>query len=497
MICASPGFPGMFYLTNNSVYATIFEHMYDKRSAMCGSFLNGDAAMLFDRLVRREYIDKGWSGDRKFRAETADGEQYLLRISPAEKKDAVALCYSRMKAAEMLQISMCRALEWGTCGEGVYFIQSWIDGGDAEAVIPALDAETQYRLGIAAGRDLRKLHTIPGPQDGQPWEQRYGRKIDRKLKMYGDCPLKYDDDACIISFINENRHLIADRPICYQHGDHHIGNMMLSNGNIVLIDFEKEDYGDPWEEFNRIVWSAQASPYFASGTVDGYFGGNVPELFWRLLALYICTNTLGSLPWAIPFGEGEIRVMKEQHRQVLEWYDHMNRIVPNWYGNPVRIRPVVPSDWEMYIKLLQDKEVVKTYMVPEEMDQQLAEKMFTRYQILSASHDRYVRTVCVGETPVGTIHDVGIRDSTVELGWALLPAYYNNGYCTRAVKLAMGELAERGYREVTAGAFEENRASLRVMEKSGMERSSFQEPVSYRGENHLCVYYAIRLENNR
>ena len=61
----------------------------------------------------------------------------------------------------------------------------------------------------------------------------------------------------------------------------------------------------------------------------------------------------------------------------------------------------------------------------------------------------------------------------------------------------MGELAERGYREVTAGAFEENRASLRVMEKSGMERSFFQEPVSYRGENHLCVYYAIRLENNR
>ena len=40
--------------------------------------------------------------------------------------------------------------------------------------------------------------------------------------------------------------------------------------------------------------------------------------FWKLLALYICSNTLGSLPWAIPFGEGEIQVMRKQAAQVLE-----------------------------------------------------------------------------------------------------------------------------------------------------------------------------------
>lgn len=452
--------------------------------------------MLFDQIVRRKLIDKGWSSDRKYCSETAEGNRYLLRISPANRKEAVSQCYSRMKEAEKLGISMCRALEWGVCDEGVYFIQSWVDGCDAEQQIPTLDAASQYSCGLAAGRDLRKLHGISSPEDVLSWDLRFGRKIDRKLKMYGDSEIKYDEDASMISYIKENRHLISGRPQCYQHGDHHIGNMMVSNGHIVLIDFEKQDYGDPWEEFNRIVWSAQASPYFASGTVDGYFGGNVPELFWRVLALYICTNSIGSLPWAIPFGEEEIRVMKEQQRQVLEWYDHMNRVVPNWYVNPVTIRPVLASDKEMYQNLLQDKEVAKTYMVPEEMDQQLADKIFSRYQILSASQERYVRTVCVGETPVGTIHDVGIKDLSVELGWALLPAYQNNGYCTRAVKLAMEELAERGYHEVTAGSFGENYASLRVMEKCGMERNSFEEPVSYRGENHVCIYYTIRLENN-
>jgi len=102
-------------------------------------------------------------------------------------------------------------------------------------------------------------------------------------------------------------------------------------GKLVIIDFDRDDFGDPWEEFNRIVWCAQTAPAFASGMVDGYFDGDVPVAFWKLLALYISSNTLSSLPWAIPFGEGEIRVMQEQAAQVMQWYDGMKTAVPKWY----------------------------------------------------------------------------------------------------------------------------------------------------------------------
>ena len=57
----------------------------------------------------------------------------------------------------------------------------------------------------------------------------------------------------------------------------------------------------------------------------------MPLEFWRLLALYISSNTLGSLPWAIPFGETEIRVMQNQAAQVLSWYAGMTNVVPSWY----------------------------------------------------------------------------------------------------------------------------------------------------------------------
>jgi aminoglycoside phosphotransferase (APT) family kinase protein len=230
---------------------------------------------------------------------------------------------------------MCLPLEFGTCQEGVYAIHSWIDGVDAEEHIPILSARQQYAYGLDAGRILRKIHTLPAPADAAPWTERFNAKIDRKIKMYQECPLKYEKGELFLKFLEENRHLLSDRPQCFQHGDYHIGNMMIDScGVLTVIDFDRDDYGDPWEEFNRIVWCAQASAFFASGMVDGYFDGNVPYAFWQLLALYIASNALSSLPWAISFGDKEITTMKNQAAEVLLWYDDMKNPIPTWYHKP-------------------------------------------------------------------------------------------------------------------------------------------------------------------
>ena len=181
---------------------------------------------------------------------------------------------------------------------------------------------------------MRRMHTLPAPAEAESWADRFNRKIDRKIKMYMDCPLKYGSGALFLAHIAKSRHLLDGRPQSYQHGDYHIGNMMVSrNGTLTIIDFDRDDYGDPWEEFNRIVWCAQESPRFAAGMVDGYFGGQVPQVFWDLLALYICSNTLSSLPWAIPFGQQEIRVMQNQAKEILAWYDNMQTTIPSWYSS--------------------------------------------------------------------------------------------------------------------------------------------------------------------
>ena len=288
---------------------------------------------VFQNINSRTLIEKGWSGDQKYCAVTADGQKYLLRISTIDRLERKRREYEKMSEVAQLGISMCMPVEFGTCDEGAYSIQSWIDGVDAEETIMAMDTDTQYRYGWDAGQILAKIHTIPAPIDAPSWETRFNAKIDRKIAMYENCELKYESGGdAFLDYLACNRHLLKDRPQSYQHGDYHIGNMMVNNdGVLTIIDFDRDDFGDPWEEFNRIVWCAQAAPAFASGMVDGYFGGKVPMEFWKLLALYICSNTLSSLPWAIPFGEGEIQVMRKQATQVLEWYDGMKNVVPTWY----------------------------------------------------------------------------------------------------------------------------------------------------------------------
>jgi serine/threonine-protein kinase len=108
--------------------------------------------------------------------------------------------------------------------------------------------------------------------------------------------------------------------------------MIISPDNTLsIIDFNRHDFGDPWEEFNRIVWSATVSPHFATGQLNGYFGGRPPIEFFKLLAFYISSNTLSSIYWAVPFGEKEITTMKNQARDVLSWFDNMNNPIPTWY----------------------------------------------------------------------------------------------------------------------------------------------------------------------
>jgi aminoglycoside phosphotransferase (APT) family kinase protein len=277
-------------------------------------------------------ITKGWSGDKKYCVNTASGEKYLLRISPTEQHNRKKAGFEMMQRVAALGVPMCQPIEFGICEEGVYSLQSWIDGKDAEEMLSIMSDTEQYVYGLEAGRILKQLHSVPLSSTQEDWEIRFNRKIDRKIQMYKDCQVKCENGQAFIDYINVNRHLLKDRPQCYQHGDYHIGNMMIDKDRkLQIIDFDRDDYGDPWEEFNRIVWCAQNSPLFATGMVNGYFDNDVPMDFWRLLALYISSNTLSSVPWAIPFGQTEIDAMINQAKEVLNWYDNMKNPVPTWY----------------------------------------------------------------------------------------------------------------------------------------------------------------------
>lgn len=287
---------------------------------------------MFDSIVSRTPIDRGWSADRKYRAEAADGSVWFLRISPMDRYDQRKMQFEHMQQVRALGVPMSDPVEFGTCGEGCYTLLGWIEGRDAEQVLPQLPKGQQYEYGQKAGRMLNTIHRLPPPFDPEPWGLRFGRKLEQKLTAYDACPRKFEEGERLTAFVEENRHLVEDRPQVWQHGDYHCGNLMFDENMVLrVIDFDREDAGDPWYEFNRIIWDGRAAPDYARGMVDGYFGGDVPEEFWRIMALYLCQNMLSSLPWAMDFGEEEIRIAIENADRVLGWYDDMKSVIPNWY----------------------------------------------------------------------------------------------------------------------------------------------------------------------
>lgn len=278
-------------------------------------------------------VSEGWSGDEKFRIHHADGRSLLVRISPNDRAMRRQQEYCILRSVNrQTDVNIPQVLDFGSCAGGVYTLLTWVSGTPAEALLPTLPADQQWELGTQAGRIARALHTIPAPADHEPWQDYFSRKMARKIEMNRSCDLKTPECADFEAYVLANGHLINGRPNTFQHGDLHVGNMVVDeNGILGLVDFDRLSFGDPWEEFNRIVWDAQEAPAFAAGRVDGYFDGQVPDEFWSLLALYIASNTLSSLPWAIPFGQREIDTMRRQAAEMLAWYDDMKQTVPTWY----------------------------------------------------------------------------------------------------------------------------------------------------------------------
>ena len=288
----------------------------------------------YSSFKKIELVNKGWSDDKKYYIETDYDRKLLLRLSEISQYERKKSDFEIMKKVASLNVPMSLPVDFGVCDNNtsVYQLLTWVEGEDAETVLPDLSDIEQYNLGIQSGKALELIHSIPAPSSQEDWETRFTRKMNYKIKKYKECGIRFKGDELVIEHIERNKYLLNNRPQSLQHGDYHIGNMIvLKDQKIHIIDWNRMDYGDPWEEFNRIVWSATVSPHFASGQLHAYFNGNPPDEFFKLLALYISSNTLSSIYWAIPFGQSEIDTMMKQSQDILSWYDNMSSYIPSWY----------------------------------------------------------------------------------------------------------------------------------------------------------------------
>lgn len=282
-----------------------------------------------------EFIDKGWSSDKKFKVQQ-NNDFFLIREFPLESFTEKEKEFKFIQKVYK-EVSCSQPIEYGKIvnEELAYMILSFVEGVDLESVLPKLSLEEQYRLGFLAGNMLRKIHDIPIEEkvDRKHILERVINKKLNQLERTLEKNYQLPNQAEVVAFVKDNIHLIKKQNIVYQHGDYHPGNMIYTaDKTISIIDFNRIDIGDPYEEFLKIAsFTVESSAYFSRGQINGYFENSVPKDFWLILKIYSFHTALFSILWAETFGPKEVEGMVKRYDRIYEDYKNSNSLKPRWY----------------------------------------------------------------------------------------------------------------------------------------------------------------------
>ena len=164
-------------------------------------------------------------------------------------------------------------------------------------------------------------------------------------------------------------------------------------------------------------------------------------------------------------------------------------------GRRVTLKPIEESSKAEMKSMLVNNEIKKTYMLPDFKSEEELDKYFYKLKAVTEDITKFIYGIYLEDKLIGFLNEVEKKDNKMELGYFLDPKYWDNGYATEALGLAIKELFRIGINTVKAAHFEANLASGRVMEKCGMNKTSQVEYIEYRGVNYRCIYYQIDKDN--
>jgi len=283
-------------------------------------------------------LKKGWSGDKKYTLQTADGHRLLLRTVAFSEYESKKAEFGLMQSMAAQGIPMQRPLDFGICsrGKSVYTLLTWIDGTDAGALLPRMSAAGQVALGIKAGQLLQKIHSVPAPRAQEDWGERFYRKTRTCVDAYRANPAcRHESGEQIIFFLEDNRQYLDGRAQAFLQGDFNKTNLIVSpdGETISVIDFNVVDlpYGDPYWAFDFMAWDTEAPAHFYTGLARGYFGGSnprggePPQDFFDALRYYIAYDIMKVL------SDQNIKRRGQYMNHVERWLVDIQAPYPAWY----------------------------------------------------------------------------------------------------------------------------------------------------------------------
>lgn len=153
-------------------------------------------------------------------------------------------------------------------------------------------------------------------------------------------------------------------------------------------------------------------------------------------------------------------------------------------GDAVTVHPIEPDDAPFLAELVDHPEVRTG--TAQTTPTSVADEREWIETLDEHNPDGFNFLVCADSEPVGTVGSLEVAQhwGTVQIGYAIHPEHWNQGYATAAVDLVVDyAVDELRFEKVTARVFETNPASARVLEKAGfLEEGVLREHVLVDGD---------------
>lgn len=174
-----------------------------------------------------------------------------------------------------------------------------------------------------------------------------------------------------------------------------------------------------------------------------------------------------------------------------------------WIGEKVRLRAVVPEDWQIFQAWDEDTEVARLcYEIPFPRSPENTRR-FAEVQASAEPRDDAFRWIIENRTgtPVGNLnsHSCSRRHGTFSYGLAIMREHWRQGYATEAIQIVLEFFFNQlGYQKATVNIYGFNTASIRLHERLGFQHEGcLRRMIFSNGAYHDEIILGLTAEEFR
>jgi aminoglycoside phosphotransferase (APT) family kinase protein len=287
-------------------------------------------------ITEVQFLEKGYSTDRKFLLHTLFGPEFVLRISCISETDLRRAQYDYMVQVRAAGVTCSEPVAFGvdSAHSVCYMVLTYMPGVCAEEALPTMASQDQYDIGRQAGEQLRIIHrAIEPPAPVDDFAVR-GAKFGRCRSEAAELGFEFAGRKRAERYVDAHLDLLKDRPTVFRHGDFHPGNLIVEGARLSgVIDFNRSDFGDPVDDFYKTAWfGAPISPQYARGLLRAYFEGEPDAVFWRLYNLYVAAVLPADLVWTHRLFPEHLALSFSLAEIIARTHDFEAGGPPNWWN---------------------------------------------------------------------------------------------------------------------------------------------------------------------